>query len=241
MKNTTSNTFDFNQSLSSLASHLDRRNFLKCAAGFACAAGIPGAAAAGTVQNSLVAKPAPPHVLRLPRRILSLLAGPKISLRQVMQHLYDAGFTDEEPLLAGTAVAIAESGLYSAARNWHPEKGYRAASDVITVKGPKEVWRDGCQLHSDRGIWQIASFWHAYFPDIEADNPALCARIAFQVSSAGTDFRPWTSFASGAAQKHFNRPYNGWPALGPQVRRFLAYQKVKPAEITGNNINVRKT
>jgi hypothetical protein len=206
---------------------LTRRNFFGLATGLICAgASMSPAAYSATTSNMepSFAPPASSAVRNLPRSTLSLLTGRRLQLRQVMQYLYDAGFVSEEPLVAGTAVAIAESELYVSARNWHPEKGYRPESDLITVKGPAAVWRDGCQLHSDRGIWQIASYWHSFYSDSETDDPARAAAIAFSLSGGGTDFNLWTSFSGGSAQKHFDRSFQGWPALRPLVRRFLAFQ-----------------
>lgn len=154
----------------------------------------------------------------------SILAGRQLRVVQVMQIAFDAGFNDEEKLTAVTSVAMAESELFTHARNWHPEKGYRPANQLITVKGPPRVWHNGGQMHSDRGLWQIASYWHSYYPDPIVDDPVQSARIAFVLSAGGTDFTAWTSFINGRAQKHFDRRHNGWPAVRPLVRRFLAAQ-----------------
>jgi hypothetical protein len=152
----------------------------------------------------------------------SILAGRQLRVVQVMQIAFDAGFNDEDKLTAVTSVAMAESELFTHARNWHPEKGYRPANQLITVKGPPRVWHNGGQMHSDRGLWQIASYWHSYYPDPIVDDPVQSARIAFVLSAGGTDFTAWTSFINGRAQKHFDRRHNGWPAVRPLVRRFLA-------------------
>lgn len=154
----------------------------------------------------------------------SILAGRQLRIVQVMQIAFAAGFNDEEKLTAVISVAVAESELYTHARNWHPEKGYRPANQLITVKGPPRVWLKGCQMHSDRGLWQIASYWHSYYPDPIVDDPVQAARIAYVLSGGGNDFTAWTSFINGRAQKHFDRPHNGWPAVRPLVRRFLAAQ-----------------
>lgn len=205
----------------------DRRRFLGLATGLICTkTSILSASNAATISNldPNVSAPASSEILNLPHSTLSLLSGRRLQLRQAMQYLYDAGFNNEDNLIAGTAIIIAESQLYVAARNWHPEKGYRPQSDVIAVKGPAAVWRNGCQLHSDRGIWQIASYWHTFSSDSEADDPARSSAIAFALSSSGTVFNFWTSFAAGSAQKHFDRNYQGWPALRPLVKRFLEFQ-----------------
>ena len=213
-----------------------RRGFLRLSAVTACVTGFAKMAASAPEIVTGPAKfgtPASREVLKLPRTVLSLLSGRKLQVPQAMQYLFDAGFTTEAKLIGGMAVAIAESGLYTAARNWHPEQGYRSADDVITIKGPAEVWRDGAQLHSDRGLCQIASYWHSFFPDAATDDAGQCASIAYQISAGGTDFKIWTSFASGIAQTHFDHSFDGWPALRPLVRRFLNYQASNPLPFNG--------
>jgi hypothetical protein len=165
----------------------------------------------------------------------STLEGSKLIISQVMHYAYAAGFQSENQLLTATAIAISESGLFSAARNWHPEKGFRPIADVITVKGPKSVWSNGGQMHSDRGIWQIASFWFPEYSDVVVDSPQIAAIIAFNLSKSGTDFQGWDSYKSHNAQKLFDQPYDGWPALRPIVKRFLS--RVNPPSIPWQSEN----
>ena len=151
----------------------------------------------------------------------STLAGKKISILQVMQAAYAAGFQSEDQLVAATAIAISESGLWSAARNWHPEQGYRPAADLITVKGPSIVWSIGRQMHSDRGLWQITSFWYPQYSDEVVDNPKMAAVFAYDLSQGGTNFYFWDSYLDQLAQIHYDQPFDGWPAIRPLVKRFL--------------------
>src|SRR4029077_9860236 len=129
-------------------------------------------------------------------------------------------------LLGAAALAIAESGLWTRARNWKPDQGYRDASEVIEVKGPPEAWSpDGRQMHSDRGIWQISSLWWLE-PDGVVDDPTKAAVIAYALSRGGCDFSAWNSFNSGAAQKHFDQAFEGGPPLRPLVKEFLAKKDI---------------
>jgi hypothetical protein len=155
----------------------------------------------------------------------STLEGPRYEIPMVIRAAYEAGFQTEEQLVTAVAIAISESGLYSKARNWHPEKGFRPSTDVITVKGPAEVWKNGGQMHSDRGIWQIASIWYPEYSDVVADDLRLSSIVAFNISNSGGDFRYWDSFANSNAQKLFDQAYDGWPPLRPIVKQFLAKQK----------------
>ena len=156
----------------------------------------------------------------------STLTGRKLSILHVMQISYAAGFQSEEQLVAATAIAISESGLWSAARNWHPEQGYRPAADPITVEGPSIAWSNGQQIHSDRGIWQFASFWHPQYSDAVVDDPKIAAILAYELSEGGTNFTLWESYSNQSAQVLFDQPFDGWPALRPLVKRFLL--KVRP-------------
>jgi hypothetical protein len=152
-------------------------------------------------------------------------AGVRLSIPQVIQYAYDAGFRTERQLTIVTAIAIAESSLYTAHRHWHTEYGYRAASDPIGVEGPAWAWnsRHTQQLHSDRGLWQVSSYWWGKYSDARTDNPAAAARVVVEMSKLGTDFSPWDSWDDNHnAQRHMDSAYNGWPAVRPYVRSFLA-------------------
>lgn len=152
----------------------------------------------------------------------STLSGERLTLKRVMSITFAAGFRTEEQLLPALATAISESALWTAARNWHPERGFRPASDTIATLGPPEVWRDGRQMHSDRGLWQIASWAWGHYPDSVTDDPVAAAAVMFILTRGGTDFLIWDSFVSGRAQEHYDRSINGWPRLRPVVRAFLA-------------------
>src|SRR5690349_7298515 len=60
-------------------------------------------------------------------------SGSKLTVPQVVQIAYDAGFTSERQLVAVTAIAVAESSLVVQQRNWHPEYGFRPAGTVLGV------------------------------------------------------------------------------------------------------------
>lgn len=149
--------------------------------------------------------------------------GRKLSVPEVIGHVYDAGFTSEEQLVTVTSIAIAESSLYTQLRHFHPELGYRPAGDQLAVQGPDWA-RDGswAQAHADRGIFQINTRWWGHFSDAEADDPASAARLVMDISQGGSDFSPWDTYNNGSAQAHYDAEYNGWPAVRPLVRDFLA-------------------
>jgi hypothetical protein len=154
----------------------------------------------------------------------STFAGTHLTVTDAMRAAYDAGFHTESQLLAVVAIGIAESSLWSAARNWHPEYGYRPASDVIGVQGPASAWnpRHSQQLQSDRGAWQISSHWWPQYADAQTDDVDAAARIVYTITNHGSDFTPWDTYASGAAQIHYDASVDGWPAIRPLVSQFLA-------------------
>lgn len=149
--------------------------------------------------------------------------GRKLSVPEVIGHVYDAGFTSEQQLLTVTSIAIAESSLYTQLRHWHPALGFRPIGDQLAVRGPdwarNESW---AQAHADRGIFQINTRWWGHFSDAQTDDPGSAARLVMDISKGGTDFSPWDTWNNGSAQRHFDEDYNGWPAVRPLVRGFLA-------------------
>lgn len=145
-------------------------------------------------------------------------------ITQVVQFAWDAGFTAQSDLLASTAVGVAESSLWSQARNWHPDRGCRPASDYIGVQGPDSVWNTdhSQQLHSDRGIWQINSFVWSQYNDHVTDAPAYEAGAVLEIEQGGDGrgWNQWDTYASGSAQAHYDASVDGWPALRPIVITF---------------------
>lgn len=142
-----------------------------------------------------------------------------------MDAAFNAGFRSEGQLLAATSIAIAESSLRPNARNWHPEYGFRPKSDVLGVAGgPDVLSTDGRQLHSDRGTWQISSHAWPQYTDAQCDDTIRAARLAFAISRSGTDFSPWDPYRAGTAQRHYDQPSDGWPAVRPVVKAFLLAQ-----------------
>lgn len=150
-------------------------------------------------------------------------AGEQLSIVEAMESAYEGGFRTEEQLLTATSIAVAESSLYTGLRNWHPEFGNRPAGSQLGVAGPAWVYAaDGSQSHADRGLYQINSYWWPAISDATADDPVQAARVTYYISSGGTSFGAWHTYTSGEAQRHWDAPYNGWPALRPYVQYFLA-------------------
>jgi hypothetical protein len=135
----------------------------------------------------------------------------QLDIASTARAAYDAGFRTEEQLVAIVAIGIAESSLRPDARNFHPEYGFRPASDTIGVTGPDSAWNDTktAQLNSDRGVFQISSHWWPQYTDAQADDVDQAAAIAYTISKSGRDFEPWDTHKNGAAQEHYDRAVRG--------------------------------
>jgi peptidoglycan hydrolase-like protein with peptidoglycan-binding domain len=86
-----------------------------------------------------------------------------------------AGFP-ERALATALSVCIAESGLNTSARNTagnHPPS-------------------------TDRGLWQINSYWHPEVPDAAAYSALGSARAAFRISCGGSVWGQWSTYNSGS-------------------------------------------
>jgi hypothetical protein len=157
----------------------------------------------------------------------STYAGSHLTVQQATHHAYNAGFHTEKSLLAVVAIAIAESRLVTKARNWHTDLGYRPANAKIGVQGPPSAWNRAHtrQLNSDRGMWQISSHSWPQYKDVQTDSPATAATIMFTISHHGTNFSAWDTYTSGNARKYYDARHDGWPAIRPIIRAFLASVK----------------
>jgi len=153
-----------------------------------------------------------------------------------MSAAYQAGFRSEEQLLTVTSIAVRESSLFVSTRHWQPHFGYRPAGSDVRVQGPSWVYSgDGRQLHADRGLWQISSYWWPQFSDAAVDDPMQAARVVHDISKGGTDFSPWDTYRGGAAQRHWDADLDGWPALRPLVRAFLRDRAGSASSYSGNS------
>jgi hypothetical protein len=152
----------------------------------------------------------------------STYSGSHLTPRQAMEYAYAAGFHTQQQLVTVTAIGMAESGLVTGTRNWHPEFGYRPASDAIGVQGPASVWNGSRQMHSDRGVWQISSHFWPQYTDAQTDNPASAAKLMWAISNHGTDFTPWNTFTGGNSNSYTS-------SLGPIAKAVIADGGGSPA------------
>jgi hypothetical protein len=186
----------------------------------------------------------------------SYTGGTQLTIPQALPYFYDAGFRSPEELMSIVGIAIAESSMRVKARNWHPEYGFRPESDttglllgLITPTAPDGAYSAEAvtphdnvptpatgspyvqQLHSDRGILQISSWWYLYHPsailtyaDSICDDPTTAAEAGFEIYShpSTTGFNEWDTYDNESAQAHFYASVNGWPAIYPYVTTYLS-------------------
>jgi len=108
------------------------------------------------------------------------LDGTHLSDVQIAQYARNAGLHGDG-LVISIAVALAES------------QGWTRAVLINT------------DCSRDRGVWQINSYWHSEVSDDQAFDPAGCATAAYNISSGGSDWTPWTTYNNGAYQQYMSR------------------------------------
>ena len=98
-----------------------------------------------------------------------------LTATQVAQYAYNAGFRGD-----GLIYAIAIAGA---------ESGYRTDATNTVRNSPPST---------DRGLWQLNSYWHPEVSDTCAFDPACSAQAVYKTSSSGTSWTQWTTWNNGA-------------------------------------------
>lgn len=119
----------------------------------------------------------------------STLAGTHLSDVQIAQYARNAGLRGNG-LVISIAVALAES------------SGWTKAVLVDT------------DCSRDRGVWQINSYWHSEVSDAQAFSPSGCATAAYNISSGGSNWTPWTTYQNGAYAQFMARARTAAAAVG---------------------------
>jgi hypothetical protein len=109
--------------------------------------------------------------------------GTILTASQISSYAQSAGFRGQSLQIA-TAIALAESGGRVAAVN-HDSDG-----------------------STDRGLWQINSIHSEYNANRLLNDPAYNAQAAYQISSGGSNWYPWTTYVNGAYQRYLNDVQN---------------------------------
>ena len=98
---------------------------------------------------------------------------------QIGVYARQVGFSGQSLVIA-IAIALAESG------------GSVGAINTANSNGT-----------TDRGLWQINSV-HSQYNATKLFDPAYNARAAWEISSGGTNWFPWTTYTNGRYQKFLN-------------------------------------
>jgi len=99
-----------------------------------------------------------------------------ISIAQALDYAHKAGFNQTQAITA-VAVAMAESGLDTAAINWGDPGG-------------------------SFGLWQINHGAHPNYDTNALLDGQFNANAAYQVSNSGSNWLPWTTYKTGAYSKY---------------------------------------
>lgn len=140
-----------------------------------CAAALAIGATLGVTTPAMAADPGPgvaPGSEVVPTQAIDLCA----------QMGAKAGFPRNQSLVTAVAVGMAESGCNNSA-------AHRNA-----VAEAKCTGRSGTV---DYGLWQINICIHPQFSLKCVKDPLCNAQAAYQISSRGTNFRPWVSYREG--------------------------------------------
>lgn len=125
---------------------------------------------------------------------------PPLSDAQLAQGLRQAGFAGEA-LLTMFAVIVGESGA-------DPDNVGDEA--LVTSK-----WGPSIGLAQIRSLWADRGTGRTRDPDRLTD-PAFNLRAAWEISSGGSNFGPWSVFTSGAYRSHLER---AWRAVAGKIGR----------------------
>ena len=117
-----------------------------------------------------------------------------MSPTDVAQIAYQAGFRGAG-LIYAVAVSLAEDG-----------SGNPNATNTTGNTPPS----------TDRGLWQINSYWHPEVTDAMAFDPLSAAQAAFRISNGGTDWSQWSTWP-GAAGAELVRAANAVANANIQV------------------------
>ncbi len=109
----------------------------------------------------------------------SPITGTQLSIDQVANLAFNAGVRTQTALATSIAICDVESGFRSDA-----------------VGGPNQ---DGSY---DYGLWQINSAAHPQYSKAQMFDPTQNAAAMYYVSSSGTNWSAWTSYANGNYQQY---------------------------------------
>ncbi len=142
------------------------------------------------------------------------------------------------------AIAIGESWLYTAGRNWHPEMPDRTDGGECCNVDADKPNPDPNRPHmpADRGLWQISATyfgptaWRCATTDQEADNPpvaAVHAKCIYDLKGGGdAGWNAWDAWTKGASKlwaAYYSGTIQGWHSVATTVDQFCRTANPHPA------------
>lgn len=112
---------------------------------------------------------------------------PTLSASQIAGYAQNAGVSGQNVSIA-TAIALAESG---------------GVTDVQSKPNTNGT--------VDLGLWQINSVHQDLLNNADWRDPAQNAKMMFSISSGGTNWKPWSTFTSGAYLAHLSAANSAVP------------------------------
>jgi hypothetical protein len=149
--------------------------------------GAKPAADAAPSPDHTARRPSPPAKEATPPLVLPGSAA-RLSPERIYAYSRGAGFSRDEAVTA-TAIALAESGGRPRAHNPHPP------DDSYCLMQINMLGRLGPQR---RARYHLRANTDLY-------DPATCMRVAYGISAAGSDWRPWTTYTQGTYRRYLAR------------------------------------
>lgn len=118
-----------------------------------------------------------------------LLEGHYYFPREIASFAFDAGFRLRKLVMAVT-IALAESDGYGHARHLY-------------------VNAEGQTVATDRGMWQLHSFWHKEVSDECAYDPACAAKQVYRITKGGIEWGQWASYESKIYKNYKQKAIKG--------------------------------
>lgn len=118
----------------------------------------------------------------------------KLTDFQIARFCSSAGFTGQG-LVTAVAVALAES------------NGNTLASNTAGNHPPS----------TDRGLFQINSYWHDEVSNSEANDAAHACAAAYRITRSGHDWHEWCTYTNGTYERFLTRARAAAAALSPEV------------------------
>ena len=140
----------------------------------------------GTTPALAVGSPTPASVGRAGATTSSLSAAAATSSALRCANTWKSAGLSAGTAVTATAVGLAESSCTASATNRNGATSGCASGSV------------------DRGMWQINSCYHAEVSVTCAFDAVCNAKAAYRISSSGTNWRPWSTYNSGAYRSHLS-------------------------------------